>query len=48
MTCMGLANVRASLGFEVVRTVSVFDQVEMRVADRVAQYWPARHVREHP
>ena len=49
---IGSSNVRsialfASLGFEVVRTVSVFDQVEMRVADCVAQSWPAGHVREY-
>ena len=49
---IGSANVRsialfASLGFEVVRTVSVFDQVEMRVTDCDAQSWPAGHVREY-
>jgi len=49
---IGSANVRsialfASLGFEVVRTVAVFDQVEMRVAGCVAQSWPAGHVREY-
>jgi len=50
---IGSANMRSialftSLGFEVVRTVSVFEQVEMRVAERpVAQSWPAGHVREY-
>lgn len=50
---IGSANMRsialfASLGFEVVRTVSVFEQVEMRVAECVvAQSWPAGHVREY-
>ncbi|KAN0123354.1 Acetyltransferase (GNAT) domain containing protein [Russula decolorans] len=50
---IGAANMRsialfASLGFEVFRTVSVFEQVEMRVAERVvAQSWPAGHVREY-
>ena len=50
---IGSASVRsialfASLGFEVVRTVSVFDdQAEMRVTDGVAQSWPAGHVREY-
>ena len=37
----------ASPGFEVVRTVFVFDRVEMRVADRVAQSWPVGPVREY-
>jgi L-amino acid N-acyltransferase YncA len=49
---IGSANVRsialfASLGFEVVRTVSVFDEVEMRVTDCDAQSWPAGRVREY-
>ena len=49
---IGSANKRsialfASLGFEVVRTVSVFEQVEMRVAECVAQRWPAGPVREY-
>lgn len=52
---IGSANMRsialfASLGFEVVRTVSVFEQAEMRVAECVvAQSWPAGHgsVREY-
>jgi L-amino acid N-acyltransferase YncA len=38
----------ASLGFKVVRTVPVFDEVEMRVVDAdVAQGWPAGQVREY-
>ena len=50
---IGSANTRsialfASLGFEVVRTVSVFDQVEMRVADCVTQSWAPGLVREYP
>jgi RimJ/RimL family protein N-acetyltransferase len=50
---IGPANVRsialfASLGSEVVLTVSVFDQVEMRVTDCVAQSWPVGRVREYP
>jgi RimJ/RimL family protein N-acetyltransferase len=50
---IGSANMRsialfASLGFEVVRTVSVFEQVEMQVADCVvAQNWLAGYVREY-
>ncbi|KAF8501049.1 acyl-CoA N-acyltransferase [Russula emetica] len=49
---IGSANMRsialfASLGFEVVRTVSVFEQVEMRVAECVTQSWPAGHVRDY-
>jgi RimJ/RimL family protein N-acetyltransferase len=53
VACIGSANVRsialfASIGLEVDRTVSVFDQVEMRVADRVAQSWAAGPVREYP
>ena len=49
---IGSANARsialfASLGFEVVRIVSVFEQVEMRVVEGVAQNWPAGHVREY-
>lgn len=36
----------ASLGIEVVQTVSVFGQVEMRVADCDAQSWPVGRVRE--
>jgi RimJ/RimL family protein N-acetyltransferase len=50
---IGSSNLRsialfASLGFEVVRTVSVFEQVEMRVVECVvAQSWPAGHVREY-
>ncbi|KAI0283915.1 acyl-CoA N-acyltransferase [Russula aff. rugulosa BPL654] len=49
---IGSANMRSialftSLGFEVVRTVSVFEQVEMRVAECVTQSWPAGHVREY-
>lgn len=49
---IGSANMRSialftSLGFEVVRTVAVFEQVEMRVAECVAQSWPAGHVREY-
>ena len=52
MSCIGSANVRsvvlfASLGFEVVQTVSVFDQVEMQVAECVTQSWLAGHVREY-
>ncbi|KAF8478081.1 acyl-CoA N-acyltransferase [Russula ochroleuca] len=50
---IGSANTRSialftSLGFEVVRTVSVFDQVEMRVADSDAESWPSGLVREYP
>ena len=50
---IGSANTRsialfASLGFEVVQTVSVFDQVEMRVADCVTQSWELGLVREYP
>lgn len=38
-----------SLGFVVTRTVSVFDEVEMRVVNAdVAQSWPAGQVREYP
>ncbi|KAI9508288.1 acyl-CoA N-acyltransferase [Russula earlei] len=50
---IGAANARsialfASLGFGVVRTISVFDEVEMRVMDTdVAQNWPAGQVREY-
>lgn len=49
---IGSANMRSialftSLGLEVVRTVSVFGQVEMRVAGCVAQSWPVGHVREY-
>ena len=49
---IGSANMRSialftSLGFEVVRIVSVFEQVEMRVAECVTQNWPAGHVREY-
>ena len=49
---IGSANARsialfASLGFEVVRIVSVFEQVEMRVVEGVAQNWPGGHVREY-
>ena len=49
---IGSANTRsialfASLGFEVVRIVSVFEEVEMRVVEGVAQSWPAGHVREY-
>jgi hypothetical protein len=54
MARIGSANVRsialfASLGFEVVRTVSVFEQVEMRVVTEcvVAQSWPAGHAQEY-
>ena len=50
---IGAANARsialfASLGFEIVRTVPVFDEVEMRVVDAdVARSWPAGQVREY-
>src|SRR6266851_8027635 len=50
---IGAANARstalfASLGFKVVRAVSVFDEVEMRVVDAdVARSWPAGQVREY-
>jgi len=52
---IGAANVRSialfsSLGFKVVRTISVFGEVEMRVVDAdVARSWPgAGQVREYP
>jgi L-amino acid N-acyltransferase YncA len=52
---IGAANARSialfsSLGFKVVRTISVFDEVEMRVLDTddVAQNWPAGEVRGYP
>ncbi|KAH9998116.1 acyl-CoA N-acyltransferase [Russula compacta] len=51
---IGTANTRSialfvSLGFGVARTVSVFDEVEMRVVNAdVAQSWPAGQVREYP
>ncbi|KAI0293091.1 acyl-CoA N-acyltransferase [Russula brevipes] len=50
---IGAANARsialfAGLGFKVVRTVTVFDEVEMRVVDTdVPQSWPAGQVREY-
>jgi hypothetical protein len=50
---IGAANARsialcASLVFKAVRTVSVFDEVEMRVVDTdVARSWPAGQVREY-
>ena len=51
---IGAANVRSialfsSLGFKVVRTISVFGEVEMRVVDAdVARSWPgAGQVREY-
>jgi len=52
---IGAANTRSialfsNLGFKVVRTISVFDEVEMRVldTDNIAQNWPAGVVREYP
>jgi L-amino acid N-acyltransferase YncA len=54
---IGAANARSialfgRLGFKVVRTVSVFDEVEMRVvvdaAVAAARSWPAGQVREYP
>jgi len=52
---IGAANARSialfsSLGFKVVRSISVFDEVEMRVLDTddVAQNWPAGEVRGYP
>jgi L-amino acid N-acyltransferase YncA len=48
---IGAANTRslalfASLGFSVVRTVAIFDEVEMRVVD-LGVSWPAGQVREY-
>ncbi|KAI9432558.1 acyl-CoA N-acyltransferase [Lactarius psammicola] len=38
----------AALGFDVVRTVAVFDDVEMRVVDQGDMNWPGGRVREYP
>ena len=50
---IGASNARsialfAALGFGVVRTVAVFDEVEMRVVDPGDMNWPRGQVREYP
>jgi len=50
---IGASNARsialfAALGFSVVRTVAVFDEVEMRVVDTGSMSWPGGRLREYP
>ena len=53
MARIGASNARSialfvSLGFSVVRTVAVFDEVEMRAVDADVMNWPGGRVREYP
>jgi RimJ/RimL family protein N-acetyltransferase len=50
---IGASNARSialfgALGFNVVRTVAVFDEVEMRIVDPGDMRWPVGQVREYP
>jgi L-amino acid N-acyltransferase YncA len=50
---IGAGNARSialfgALGFSVVRTVTVFDEVEMRIVDPGNMSWPVGQAREYP